>query len=468
MDDHDRLRQALVQGDGEYFEGRLLDGHGPFVFDDGLTPLEVAVLEIRSPEIRRETVRQLLDGGLDPNQTFEALLSLGVRTGDLPLVELLIMAGAEIRSSDLAEDPLTEAAARGDDAMVDLLFQAFEVSDFDLMGALWSAASEGQIEMFRRLERLAEASDSIDRARDRLRQVRRVATNPHHHPRAGELLKAIEEADHPAVKELLASGVPAQTFVVQWNHLPTSALRRAASLGDAPSVRLLLQAGASIDGLVDGEGRLEESTPLIDAIRTGAYGLARRLVALGADVKQMRNDGAGGLQGPLLQLLSYGIGEPRREPVSEALPLIHALWKAGDDLEAKDADGKTALFWAALRPVPEALKTLLSLGARPDPLDREGNAAATHAFYRLALSQDAGKRKAYRAILDALGPPVPHQREAELMAAAFRGDLARCRRCLEQGADVNHPIDGWPALRTARAGRQKETEALLLAAGAQD
>jgi len=300
-------------------------------------------------------------------------------------------------------------------------------------------------------------------------------------PRALELFEAIGSDDLDDARGWLASGLPANALIVDRWEGPISALRAASLNGRDGIARLLLGAGAPIDGAQDDEGPLEASTPLIDAIRSGSLSLAERFIAAGADVDARRDAGSEGWITPLLHLVGPSIPMDRDGtfPIPRILELMECLARAGADLDATDALGHSALIWAARRGEPRLVKALLRLGADPEHRDSEDNTAWTHATYQHLL---AGPRRPrlkhlrierpspseFRAILEMLQACRPHRRlEAELIAAAFLGDLRTVRHNLERGAAVDHRINEHRALDLALQQGQKPVLEALLAADAE-
>ena len=137
------------------------------------------------------------------------------------------------------------------------------------------------------------------------------------------------------------------------------------------------------------------------------------------------------------------------------------LTHAGADLDAQDSSGFTAVTWCARRPSLPVLETLLELGARSDLADEDGNTAATHAFCRSLITSDAKLRQEYKKIRRAIGGPVAHQLDVELLAAAFKGDEKRCRLLLQKGADPTYRYEGWEAMRYAQVGGHQSIIDLL-------
>ena len=213
---------------------------------------------------------------------------------------------------------------------------------------------------------------------------------------------------------------------------------------------------------------------------------------------------------PLFVMLSVAVAglmlatAPRAVAEAASVPLIDAV-KAADveavrrllqqeavDVNVSEADGTTALHWAAHQGDLESLQLLLASGAEPDRPNR-------YDVTPLALACARGSAPIVEALLDAGADPNMSLPEGEtvLMAAARTGDVDVLRLLVAHGAEVsareawrgqtalmwaaadNHPaathmlvemgadVDersngGWTALLFAvRTGSQKAVAALL-------
>jgi len=142
---------------------------------------------------------------------------------------------------------------------------------------------------------------------------------------------------------------------------------------------------------------------------------------------------------------------------------VTALVQADADVNERQADGATALHWAAYHDDPALAATLVRGGARP------------------GLADDTGATPLFLACMNRSGPMVelllgagadPNARllngETALMTCSRTGDAAAVRALLSRGADVNRrePVHGQTALMWAAAGGQAQVVTLLVGAGA--
>jgi ankyrin repeat protein len=105
---------------------------------------------------------------------------------------------------------------------------------------------------------------------------------------------------------------------------------------------------------------------------------------------------------------------------------------AGSDVNAREADGTSALLWAAHQGSPELVSLLLDAGADP-------NAANNFGVTPLLEASRYGDAATVEALLEGGADVAAAAREGEtpLMAAARAGSLAAVNLLIERGADVN-------------------------------
>ena len=233
-------------------------------------------------------------------------------------------------------------------------------------------------------------------------------------------------------------------------------------------MRALLAAGANPDAMTAGVPKLTDALvpsairPIIDnAINTGGA-TPFLLAAQAVDVEAMRVLVAGGADprattygGTTALMLAAGLvfveGSQRFRPESEALEAVRLALELGDDVNAINEHGQTALHGAVYRAANTIIEELARAGARTDLADERGRtplASAEQGFNQVASvirreraaellrqleAQRAGRRASRRDVRD--DAPVP-----ALFLLAFC--VARRRRFAARAA---------PSSRTAPA-----------------
>jgi ankyrin repeat protein len=199
------------------------------------------------------------------------------------------------------------------------------------------------------------------------------------------------------------------------------ALAWAAREGGSHAARVLLDAGAPIDG---DDGRPAFGwTPLITAVHTGHWQTARDLLAWGADPNAATPDGLT----PLIMITDESDDDWH-------VRMVEDLLLAGADPRRTTSNGATALTNALGGGNPRIVARLLA--AAPDLKLPDGFAGSVAGMVA-GLRGDGDLLDRVR-----LAPPAdddghataPNGRTA-LMVAAGRGDLAVVRALLEAGAD---------------------------------
>jgi len=155
------------------------------------------------------------------------------------------------------------------------------------------------------------------------------------------------------------------------------------------------------------------------------------------------------------------------ETVNDHRPdAVATLLRRGSPVNAVDETGRTALHYAALMGHDTLVWELLRAGAVRDLRDRGGSLA-------IDLAASRGNAETVKWLLTPIGslPAAPAGAEAtsgparlgpELVAAAWKGDLAEVRRLLAAGADPNYRDgDGFRAVDRARDNRHQDVVRVL-------
>jgi ankyrin repeat protein len=142
---------------------------------------------------------------------------------------------------------------------------------------------------------------------------------------------------------------------------------------------------------------------------------------------------------------------------------VRKLIAAGSDVNAPEADGTSALLWAAHQGSPELVSMLLDAGANP-------NAANNFGVTPLLEASRYGDAGSIKALLEGGADVAAAAREGEtpLMAAARTGNVEAVKLLIEGGADVNavESLQEQTALMWAAAEGHVDVVGLLLDSGA--
>jgi uncharacterized protein len=160
----------------------------------------------------------------------------------------------------------------------------------------------------------------------------------------------------------------------------------------------------------------------------------------------------------------FAAGSPLIEAVKKQdVPAVQTLLKQRVDVNAAEADGFTALHWAAQRNDPRLAELLLGAGAN-------ATASTRYNITPLYLAAVNGNAGIMARLLNAGADPngISHEGQTTLMTAALSGKADAVRLLLTRGAtvDTKEPYRGQTALMWAAAEGNTAAADVLLEGGA--
>jgi len=362
----------------------------------GATPLWLA-----SVNGNAKTIAMLLEAGADPrsaNGDGETALMVAARTGKIDAVNLLLARGADPNAKEgwRGQTALMWAAAEGHAPVIDALVgRGADLAARSNAGftALLFAAREGRIPAVETLIKAgADMNESLPvRRRGPQGGAPQTAGQAAAATEAGlnAFLLAAANAHYELAAWLLDRGADPNTAPQGYTALhQVSWVRKAGIAGSnnpAPQgsgnmdsltfVRKLVAKGAQLDARVSKRPNMGVTTlnsigatPFLLAARTADAPLMKLLAELGADPLLANEDGST----PLMVAAGLGTNAPGEDPGTEpeVLEAVKVALDLGNDLNAVDKNGETAMHGAAYKHVPSVVRYLAERGARTDVWNR--------------------------------------------------------------------------------------------------
>ncbi len=351
----------------------------------GATPLSLACTNGSAA-----MVELLLAAGADPNTRLkggETPLMIAARTGKPGPVKALLARGADVNATERrGQTPLMWAAAEGNAEVVEALLQA----GADLRPRLPSgftplffAVREGRTDVVRVLLKAgADVNEAMQSRRSSGRAPAR-GTSP--------LILAVENGHFELAVALLEAGANPNDQRSGFTALHTLTWVRKPNRGDEESgdpaptgsgnlsslqfVEKLVEHGADVNARLErgasGRGVLTRkgATPFLMAAMTADVPLMKALVQLGADPRLPNAEHST----PLLAAAGVGCLAPGEEAGTEdeAIEAVKLALELGNDVNAVDDNGETAVHGAAYKNLPKVVELLAMKGAKRNIWNRK-------------------------------------------------------------------------------------------------
>ena len=344
----------------------------------GITPLHLACLNGNA-----QLIGTLIEHGADPDDSInggETALMTAARTGKLEAVKVLLRAGAEVDAEERNnQTAVMWAAAEGHTAVVRALVEAG--ADFNRslgrsgFNAFYFAIREGRTGVVKYL--LSKGAD--------VNGAMRPESNGQDYARrgTGPLLLAVENGHYDLAVVLLDAGANAHDARTGFSILHALTWIRRPDIGEgaagdpAPQgsgrrdslqfARELVRRGAKVNfqlerGRKAGGARVSEigATPLFMAADRADLAYMKLLVELGADPLLPNDDSTT----PLMVAAGIGSQAPEEEAGNEAecLAAVKYLVSLGAKVNTVDNNGETAMHGAAYKNIPAVVRYLDEAG----------------------------------------------------------------------------------------------------------
>lgn len=349
----------------------------------GVTPLPLACTNGNAA-----MVELFLEAGANANTALpggETVLMTAARTGKVEIVNALLKRGADVHAKETRrrQTALMWAAAEGHTEVVEELIEFGADVNARLASGftpVMFAAREGRIAATRALLKAgADVNDTIRPPKDVPSQARGFRGAPRFG--ASVLLLAVRNAHYELAANLLEAGADPNADGPGYTVLHEIPRVRNPGVGDNDPppdgsgnmdsiefVKKLAERGAELDAQMTkkvnlGNTRLNKisATPFMLAAQSGDTELMRTLAALGADPLLTNTDNST----PLMVAAGLGARSPGEDAGTEpeALEAVQVALDLGNDIDAVDNNGDTAMHGAAYKNLPKVVELLAEKGA---------------------------------------------------------------------------------------------------------
>lgn len=352
----------------------------------GATPLSLACTNGNEA-----LVKLLLEAGADAKEASpegETVLMTASRAGSVSVVKALLSHGAAVNQKERwrGQTALMWAAAEGHADVIDALVEGgadIRLKSNTGFTAFLFAVREGRMDVVQRLAAAgADPNETFQPPGNE--DVKMTASSgqfPIPRKGTGALVVAVASAQYELAALLLEMGADPNGAEQGWTALHAISQARNSGAGNnTPSpegsgnmnslefVRTIAKYGANLDARVTNRVRFGESalnhmgaTPFLLAARTADVELMRLLAELGADPLLPNTDEST----PLMVAAGLGTRSPGEDAgtESEAVEAVKLVLKLGNDINAVDKNGETAMHGAAYKQLPAVVKLLAENGA---------------------------------------------------------------------------------------------------------
>ncbi len=347
----------------------------------GMTPLSLACTNGNAAMIglflkAKANIDLALSGGETPLMT-------AARTGKVDALKALLVNGADVKAKDdeRGQTALMWAAAEGNTAAVGTLIEfGADIHAISKGGftALLFAVREGKPDVVRAL--LKAGAD-----------VNETLQKPSRQAGTSAMALAVANAHFELAAMLLDAGADPNAAAQGWTALHTITWIRQpgyASNDPAPAgsgnmssiefVKKIVAKGANLNAKMTRRTNVGLSslntmgaTPFLLAARTGDAELMRLLSKLGADPLIPNADDTT----PLMVAAGVGTRSPGEDAGTDAevLEAVKVSIELGNNVNAVDKNGETAMHGAAYKQVPAAAQYLLDHGAKIDVFNQKNS-----------------------------------------------------------------------------------------------